>query len=121
MATKRIITRRGDIFCVEIGNQFKSYFQYITTDMTQLNSTVIRVFKKHYPMNYIPNVDEIIQDEVYFYAHTVLRSGLHAGAWYKVGTSKNVGDINNIMFSLFTEGNFSHLKKSNKWYILRIH
>ena len=58
-------------------------------------------------MNYIPNVDEIIQDEVYFYAHTVLRSGLHAGAWYKVGTSKNVGDINNIMFSLFTEGNFS--------------
>ena len=120
MATKRIITRRGDIFCVEIGNQFKSYFQYITTDMTQLNSTVIRVFKKHYPMNYIPNVDEIIQDEVYFYAHTVLRSGLHAGAWYKVGTSKNVGDINNIMFSLFTEGNFSHLKKSNKWYIWKI-
>ena len=120
MTTKRIVTRKGDIFCVEIDNKFKAYFQYITTDMTQLNSTVIRVFKKHYPMDYIPNMDEIVQDEVYFYAHTVLRPGLHAGAWYKVGTSKNVGEIHNIMFSLFSEGNFSHLTKSYKWYIWKI-
>ncbi|MBQ9676811.1 MAG: hypothetical protein IJV44_01580 [Prevotella sp.] len=117
---KKVITRKGDIFCVEIGNEYKSYFQYITTDMTQMNSTVIRVFKKHYPMDYIPNMDEIIQDEVYFYAHTVLRPGLQVGAWYKVGTSKNVGEIDNIMFSLFSEGNFSHLTKSYKWYIWKI-
>lgn len=120
METKRVITRKGDVFCVEIENQFKSYFQYITTDMTQLNSTVIRVFKKHYPMDYTPNVDEIVQDEVFFYAHTILRPGLHAGAWYKVGKSIDVGEIDNIMFSLFSEGNFSHLIKSYNWYVWKI-
>ena len=64
MTTKRIVTRKGDIFCVEIDNKFKAYFQYITTDMTQLNSTVIRVFKKHYPMDYVPDFDEIVRDDV---------------------------------------------------------
>ena len=119
MAT-RIVTRKGDIFCVEIDNKFKAYFQYITTDMTQLNSTVIRVFKKHYPMDYVPDFDEIVRDDIHFYAHTVLRPGLNEGAWYKVGTNKEVGDVDNIMFSLFRDVNFAHKKKSYSWYIWRI-
>ena len=69
---------------MEIDNKFKAYFQYITTDMIQLNSTVIRVFKKHYPMD------------------------------------KEVGDVDNIMFSLFQDVNFEHKKKSYSWYIWRI-
>lgn len=116
----RIVTRKGDIFCVEIGKKFKAYFQYITTDMSQLNSTVIRVFKKHYPMDYVPDLDEIVKDEVHFYAHTILRPGLNEGAWYKVGTNKEVGDVDNIMFSLFRDANFSHKKKSYSWYIWKI-
>jgi len=117
---KRIVTRKGDIFCVEIDNKFKAYFQYITTDMTQLNSTVIRVFKKHYPIDYVPEMEEIVKDEVHFYAHTILSPGLHEGAWYKVGSCKDVGDIDNIMFSLFRDVNFSHQKKSYSWYIWKI-
>ncbi len=119
MAT-RIVTRKGDIFCVEIDNKFKAYFQYITTDMTQLNSTVIRVFKKHYPMDYVPDFDEIVRDDVHFYAHTILRPGLNEGAWYKVGSNKEVGDVDNIMFSLFQDVNFADKKKSYSWYIWRI-
>ncbi len=119
MAT-RIVTRKGDIFCVEIDNKFKAYFQYITTDMTQLNSTVIRVFKKHYPMDYVPDFDEIVREDVHFYAHTILRPGLNEGAWYKVGSNKEVGDVDNIMFSLFQDVNFADKKKSYSWYIWRI-
>ena len=73
MATKRIVTKIGDVFCAEIDGQYKRFFQYFAIDSTQLNSSVIRVFKQHYPMDYIPDISEIIAGEVEFYAHTVLR------------------------------------------------
>lgn len=43
--TKRIVTKIGDVFCAEIDNRIKRYFQYIVNDMEQLNSSVIRVLK----------------------------------------------------------------------------
>ena len=30
---KRIVTKIGDVFCVDIDNQCKRYFQYIVNDM----------------------------------------------------------------------------------------
>ena len=88
---KRIVTRIGNVFCVEIEGKFKCFFQYIAKDMTQLNSSVIRVFKTHYPMEYKPVISDIIKDEIAFYAHTVLYAGIYFNAWYKVGTSKELG------------------------------
>lgn len=88
---KRIITRIGNIFCAEIEGKFKCFFQYIAKDMTQLNSSVIRVFKIHYPMEYKPVISDIIKDEIAFYAHTILYAGIYFNAWYKVGTSKELG------------------------------
>lgn len=85
---KRIVTRIGNVFCAEIEGKFKCFFQYIAKDMTQLNSSVIRVFKTHYPMEYKPVINDIIKDEVAFYAHTVLRAGIYFNAWYKIGTAK---------------------------------
>lgn len=43
-------------------------------------------------MDYKPNIEEIVKDEVEFYAHTILKFGIVFNAWYKVGTSKNIGD-----------------------------
>lgn len=43
---KRIVTRIGNVFCAEIEGKFKCFFQYIAKDMTQLNSSVIRVLEK---------------------------------------------------------------------------
>lgn len=88
---KRIVTRIGNIFCAEIEGKFKCFFQYIAKDMTQLNSSVIRVFKTHYPMEYKPVISDIIKDEIAFYAHTILYAGIYFNAWYKVGTSKELG------------------------------
>lgn len=88
---KRIVTKIGDIFCVELDDGYKSYFQYIANDMTQLNSSVIRAFVGRYPMDYQPDMDKLVKSEVAFYAHTVLRIGLVGDHWYKVGKSKDLG------------------------------
>ena len=70
---KRVTTKTGDLFCVEVDNDYKCHFQYVANDMTVLNSSVIRVFSKHYPIDYVPVFDDIVKDKVYFYAHTILR------------------------------------------------
>lgn len=117
---KRVVTRIGNIFCVEIDQQYKCYFQYVANDWTQLNSTVIRVFKKRYSLESNPTMDEIVNDEVSFYAHTILRVGLYFNAWYKVGTSKNVGNTENIMFRWYKDVNYSNRTKSYNWKIWKI-
>lgn len=117
---KRIVTKIGNIFCVEIDQQYKCYFQYIANDWEELNSTVIRVFKKRYTIESNPTMDEIVNDEVSFYAHTILRAGLYYNAWYKVGTSKNVGDTENIMFRWYKDVNYSNRTKSYNWIIWKI-
>ena len=117
---KRVVTKIGNIFCVEVDSKNKRFFQYITTDMSVLNSSVIRVFKKTYPIDWKPDMDVIVDDEVDFYAHTVLSVGIRNNTWYKVGTNKNVGDTENIMFRYFSEGNISHLTKSYRWYVWKI-
>lgn len=95
------MTKIGDIFCVDIENQCKRYFQYIVNDMEQLNSSVIRVFKTHYPMDHKPVCDEVVKDEVEFYAHTVLRTGIVNNAWYKVGKSKVIGyEYKEVLFGI---------------------
>jgi len=114
---KRIVTKIGNIFCVEIDQQYKKFLQYVANDMSMLNSSVIRVFKRKYPIDWKPDMDIIVNDEVGFYSHTVLSAGIHNNVWYKVGTNKNVGDTENIMFRLFKEGDASHLKKSYNWYV----
>ncbi|NPD80799.1 hypothetical protein HPS57_02245 [Prevotella sp. PINT] len=117
---KRIVTKIGNIFCVEIDDKSKRFFQYIANDLTQLNSSVIRVFKRNYPLDSAPSMDEIIDDEVDFYAHTVLSVGIRTSTWYKVGNHKELGNIDNIMFKKFSELSYSHMTKSNNWYIWNI-
>lgn len=113
--TKRIVTKIGDIFCAEIDNQYKRYFQYIVNDMEQLNSSVIRVFKKHYHIDYKPIIDNITKDEVEFYAHTILRFGILYNAWYKVGNTKEVGDsYKNVLFGT-AQDVIIHSTKEMEW------
>jgi hypothetical protein len=116
---KRIYTKIGDVFCITL-DDYKCYFQYIAKDFTQLNSTVIRVFKKHYPINDEVNMEDVVEDEVAFYAHTVINGGIHSGAWEKVGSSKKIGDTQNIMFRSWSEMYPNLVKVSHNWYIWKI-
>ncbi len=65
---KRIVTKIGDIFSVTLDNGNLRFFQYIANDWTDLNSSVIRVFKKEYPRGYELNPEEVVSDDVDFYA-----------------------------------------------------
>ena len=48
--------------------------------------------KTNIPWTINQKIEEIVEDEVEFYAHTILKFGIVFNAWYKVGTSKNIGD-----------------------------
>jgi len=67
-----------------------------------MNSSTIRVFQKEYPIEYKPVVDDIVKDEVMFYAHTVLKFGIQEGVWYKVGKSVDLGleGLNKVLFGI---------------------
>lgn len=92
MAKKRIVTKVGDVFCAPIGDGYKRYFQFIAIDRSLLNSSTVRVFKSAYPLDENPKIEQIVKDAVGFYSHTVLRAGIEDGVWYKVGTTKDIGE-----------------------------
>jgi hypothetical protein len=85
--------RKGDIFEVKLDDGRKRYFQFVCRDLEQLNSDVIRVFKKVYLSDESPLSDMIISDEVDQYVHTSVYAGVKLGFWVKYGKSSNVGNL----------------------------
>lgn len=83
MKSKRVVTKIGDIFSVKIEKNSKRHFQLIAFDLTQLNSDVIRAFATAYPVSAEPNISDIVNDEVDFYAHCVIKWGVRLGFWGK--------------------------------------
>ena len=91
-------TKIGDVFCVEVDESNKKYFQLVAFDLTQLNSDVIRAFKRTYPLNASPDLSEVVSDEIEFYAHCVTKFGLKMKLWETVGNTAEVGDTSQILF-----------------------
>ena len=121
---KRIRTSIGNVFSVKISENEKKYFQLIAFDLTQLNSDVIRVFKKVYGINEQPSLSEIVNGEVEFYAHCVTLLGAKLQLWEKVGSIPEVGDIKHIIFRDTNDhgGKLGEepIKISQKWYVWHI-
>ena len=116
---KRIVTKIGDVFCIVVDNGCKRYFQYIANDMSCMNSSTIRVFQKTYSSESNPVLEEIVSDEVEFYAHTVLKFGIQDGLWSKVGNNKDIGCVDSVMFRI-TSGRSPLCLKSYDWYVWHI-
>ena len=120
----RIITKIGDVFSAQIDAETKKYFQYISNDLIQLNSDVIRVFKRKYLIEEEPKLSEVVQDEVDFYAHCVTNWGIKLGFWEKYGNYSDVGNIEHILFRDTNDYGAKlgdePLKVSDKWYIWNI-
>ena len=95
---KRIITKVGDVFCVKMDDKHKRYFQYIISDLTCLNSDVIRAFREVYSIDEETELSEIVKGEVDFYSHCMTSAGIKRGLWEKVGNIKEVGEISHIIF-----------------------
>ena len=100
---KRTIIKRGDVFSVQVSNTKKKYFQYIINDLVQLNSDVIRAFKEEYDVNSQPDISEITNGEIDFYAHCVVKFGIKLSYWKKYGNSSNVGNFEDVAFRTSTD------------------
>ncbi len=117
---RRYDMQRGSIYCVRLDDRCQRFFQYVEYDSTH-GAEVIRVFKKKYPPDYIPDPEQIANDEVDFYAETwTIPNGVIDGLWSKVGRSKNVGDTKNIMFRCYGVKYDREKMKSTNWYVWKI-
>lgn len=114
----RANTKIGDVFSVKIDNSSKKYFQYIVSDLTQLNSDVIRTFKEIYPLNANPELTDIVKGEVEFYAHCVTKLGLKMKFWEMVGNIADVGDFQEVIFR--SSGDNPQTKISQNWWVWKI-
>ena len=112
---KRIITKIGDIFCAPLDGKTKKCFQYITNDISQLDSSVIRVFKTSYTLGSTLDIDTIVNDKVDFYSHVVLRWGIEANLWHKVGSHMYI-EKEDIFFRGVDHGTFEDESKSWRIY-----
>ena len=120
---KRANTRIGDVFSVKMDNNKKKYLQYVISDLTQLNSDVIRVFKTEYPDDKNPNLLEIVNGEVEFYAHCITKLGLKMGYWEYVGNIANVGKTDHVLFRNTNDYGSKpgeQIKISNNWHVWKI-
>ncbi|SDM14575.1 hypothetical protein [Chryseobacterium taihuense] len=121
---RKLKTKIGDVFSVPINDEEKRYMQLIAFDLTQLNSDVIRAFKKTYSINDKPILEEVIKDEIFFYAHCVTKFGIKLNLWEKVGNIENIGNIKDVIFK--STNDYGHkkgeepIKVSNDWYIWHI-
>lgn len=112
-------TKFGDIFSAKIDENNKKYFQFITSDLTQLNSDVIRVFKTMYSLDANPTLSKISNDSVDFYAHCVTNLGIKLGYWEKVGNISDVGTLDILFRSSEDFGN-PKIKISQNWWLWKI-
>ncbi len=108
----------GDVFCAKIDENHKKYLQYIISDLTQLNSDVIRAFKEIYPIEANPDLSEIVNGEVDFYAHCVTKNGIKKGLWEKVGNIRDIGHTEHIIFK--DKEDYTKPDIQNDWWIWKI-
>lgn len=119
----RVITKIGDVFCVKLDDRNKKYFQYVAKDLTQLNSDVIRAFKKTYSIDEEPNLSEVVKDEIAFYGHCVTNLGVKMGVWEKAGKAPIVGELDVLFRDTNDYGrkpDEEPVKISHSWYVWKI-
>ena len=101
LKSKRPRTLLGDVLEVKTGNGFKRYLQYIGFDKTDLGlgGDVVRIFKKKYKNETLPNIEEITKDEIDFYAHVhSVTRGIKEGLWSRVSNMKKDIGIQKPLF-----------------------
>lgn len=114
----RVVTKVGDVFSVPLNKSAKKYFQYIANDLTQLNSDVVRAFKKTYSSDDTPDPHEVVSDEVDFYAHVVTKWGVEMNLWKKVGNVPYGGRVDVLFRDSKDYG--KKVKTSYNWRVWRI-
>lgn len=118
---QRIYTKIGDIFVVYLEDGMVRYFQYVARDILQLNSDVIRVFVTKYDKDATPTIDEILNDDEDFVAHTSVNAGIKMACWEKVGNSSVIKEVHTIFRSSNDIGKKDILKSEYEWWIWKLY
>jgi hypothetical protein len=111
-------TKVGDVFEVPISPTEKRYMQYVVSDLTQLNSDVLRIFKRVYPIDEKPDIEQIVNGEVDYYTHGDSRYGVRMDAWTLYGNTNNVGNYSNVWFKC--KRDYTDKKRNDDWYVWKI-
>lgn len=88
----------GDVFSTQINDFEKKYFQYISKDINQLNSDVIKVFDNKYLIIEKPDYENLLNCKIGFFAHTFLTIGIKNGLFKKEGNMPVIDRIDKIIF-----------------------
>jgi hypothetical protein len=115
----RARTKVGDVFSVPLDPRTKKYFQYVANDLSELNSDVIRAFKKAYPIDSKPDLEDVLRDEVDFYAHVVTKWGIRKKLWERIGNSAHPDRLD-VLFRDTNDVGDKSIKISHNWFIWRI-
>jgi len=118
----RVVTKIGDVFLVKLDDNTKKYFQYIANDLTQLNADLIKAFKKSYPVEAKPELSDVVNGEVEFYAHCVVKWGVKLGLWEKAGKAPVVDKLDVLFRGTSDSGSKpgEQVKVSSNWYVWKI-
>ena len=109
----------GDVFEIALRENCKVYMQYVANDVTQMESEVIRVFSRRYASNEVVEVEDIVDDDVAFHAHTFVHLGAKEGRWTKIGNSQKLGKLDVLFRGSDDYGN-PDVDVSEKWYVWKL-
>jgi hypothetical protein len=109
----------GDVFEVRLDASTKRFFQYAADDTSQLNSPVVRVFRKSYDVHESPELHSITKGDIDFHAHVLLGIGIKQRLWQRVGHQKPPDDIDVLFRDTNDYGNPKIVVSSN-WYVWRV-
>ena len=112
----RIKVKSGDVFEVPLKQSGrKAFLQYIFQDSEYLGGHLIRAF---YAAEEEPDLRQIVNSKIIFYAYTRLTQGIDIGLWSRTG---NVPIESNFDAPIFrqTPDTIAYVKKSFKWNIFK--
>lgn len=112
---KKFKVKPGDILKVPIDNELY-YIQYLVNDSTLFNSNIIRVFNYSTNKNMTVDLRRIVEKEVLFIAHTMIKGGVKLCNWEILGNVPLSETFETPVFRA-TDDVYSEVKKSNKWFI----
>lgn len=109
----------GDIFEVQLDSPTIGFFQYVACDASQLNSDVIRVFKRKHCAGDAFDLSHVVNGGVDFHAHVLLGIGVKQKIWRKVGSGYSTGTVD-VLFRDSNDYGKSKSTTSKDWYVWKI-
>lgn len=108
----------GDVFKVQLEDRRVRPFQHVAQDKTQLNSDVIRVFKRVLQPNEMFELQDVVSSPVDFHAHVYVASAARPGLWQKIGKADVVGRVD-VIFRQSNEIG-AGVQRSNDWSVWKV-